>query len=423
MKTSGKFILFFFFIFIFVFFSYNSSQSFLGFFKILPEDKEIELGNLYLPASLDEFEGSYPEEKVQEYIQTIGKKLAKNSTRKVPYQFYLVNSGVVNAFALPGGPVVITRGIFLTLEDEDELAGILAHEIGHIERRHHARFVEKQLALNVLLQIGSLFLPQNLSGELLFQLGRVSAGLLSLKFSRDQEREADEEGFILLLKTGYSPEGMLKVFERFKKMEKKRPPEWISTHPLPETRIKDWQERMETFKPSGPFIKGSSRFVEIKNMLLSTQSSFEECQKGKKAFGEKDFSTAEKYFLKALELYPKNVPALLYLAKLNLREKNYSSARDYAFQALKFNPELFSAHYLCGLSEFALNNYERSVAYFEKAKKIIPFEGSSYYYAGRNYEKLGNLQKAKSNYQKALEIGPKNAPWYEDCNRRYQRLR
>jgi predicted Zn-dependent protease len=407
---------------IFLLLFYSPSSTFLGFFKILPEEKEIELGTLYLPASLDEFEGTYPEEKVQEYIQSLGKRIAQNSERKIPYQFHLVNSGVVNAFALPGGPVVITRGILLILEDEDELAGILAHEIGHIERRHHARFVEKQLAMGILLQIGSLFLPQNLSGEILFQLGKVSAGLLSLKFSRDQEREADEAGFKLLLKTGYSPEGMLKVFERFKKMEKKRAPEWLSTHPLPESRIKDWQERMEISKPSGAFIKGSSRFTEVRNMLLATQPSFEEFQKGKKAFGEKDFSQAEKHFLRALELYPKNVPALLYLARVNLREKNYASARDFAFQALKLNPELFSAHYLCGLSEFALDNFERSVAYFEKAKKLIPFEGSSYYYAGRNYEKLGNLSKARENYKKALDLGPKNAPWYQDCLRRYQRL-
>lgn len=204
--------------------------------------------------------------------------------------------------------------------------------------------------------------------------------------------------------------GCLKSLRDLKKWKRKGlqsgSPPILCQKPGSKTGKKEWRPSNQV----GAFIKGSSRFVEIKNMLLSTQSSFEECQKGKKAFGEKDFSTAEKYFLKALELYPKNVPALLYLAKLNLREKNYSSARDYAFQALKFNPELFSAHYLCGLSEFALNNYERSVAYFEKAKKIIPFEGSSYYYAGRNYEKLGNLQKAKGNYQKALEIGPKNAP-------------
>lgn len=414
----------FFILFLLLLFSLScSSHQSNGFsLRIISEEKEIELGKLYLPASIDEFEGLYPEEDVQLYINVLGKKLAQRTQRKMDYQFYLVNSGVVNAFALPGGPVIITRGIFLTLEDEDELAGILGHELGHIERRHHARFVEKQMALNLLLQIGAIILPQNLSGELLFQLGRVSAGLLSLKFSRDQEREADEAAFILLINSGYSPEGMLKVFERFKKMEKTRPPEWLSTHPLPESRIKDWQSRIAQYRPTGSFIKSSTKFEEIRRNLLQTKPSFDECEKGKRAYKERDYERAERHFQKALELYPKNVPALIYLAKIHLKEKNYSSARDYAFRALKFNPELFSAHYLCGLSEFGLNNWERSLAYFEKAKKLIPFEGSAYYYAGRNLENLGRINQAKENYKKALEIGPKDAPWYEDCYRRFYRL-
>lgn len=391
--------------------------------KLISEEREIELGKLYLPASIDEFEGLYPEEEVQNYINQIGRRLAQRAQRKMDYQFYLVNSGIINAFALPGGPVIITRGIFLTLEDEDELAGILGHEIGHIERRHHARFVEKQLAMNLILQIGAIFLPQNLSGEILFQLGKVSAGLLSLKFSRDQEREADESAFRLLVASNYSPDGMLRVFERFKKMERNRPPEWLSTHPLPETRIKEWQNRITQTKITGSFIKSSPKFEEIKNLIQQTKASFDESEKGKKAFKERDFERAEKHFTKALELYPKNIPALLYIARIHLKEKNYLQAREYAFRALKYNPELFSAHYLCGLSEFGLNNWERSLAYFEKAKKLIPFDGGSYYYAGRNLENLKRYAQAKENYQKALEIGPKDAPWYEDCLKRFQRLK
>ncbi|MFN3504862.1 MAG: M48 family metalloprotease [Caldimicrobium sp.] len=394
-----------------------------AFFKLISTEKEIQLGKLYTPSSIDEFEGIYPEEETQNYIKILGEKLARQSIRQMPYQFYLVNSGIVNAFALPGGPVVITRGLFLTLENEDELAGILGHEIGHIERRHHASFIEKQFALSIILQIGSLLLPQNLTGEALFQLGRISAGLLSLKFSRDQEREADESALNIILKAGYSPEGMLKVFERFKKMEKSRPPEWLSTHPLPDSRIKEWQEKLEIIKPSGAYIKNTPSFDKIKNKLIETQSSFKELEKGKAAFKERDFEKAKSHLNRALEIYPKNVPAYLYLSRIYLRENNPSLAKEQAFRALKYNPELYSAHYLCGLSEFNLQNWERAIAYFEKTKKLIPFEGATYYYAGRSYEQVGNFPAAKENYKKALELGPKNAPWYQDCYQRYLRLK
>lgn len=407
-------------LFLFIFTSCVQSN---GYFTLLPQEKEIELGKFYLPSSLDEFEGLYPEEKVQVYLKKLGEKLSLQATRKVPYQFYLVNSDIVNAFALPGGPVVITRGILLTLKSESELAGILAHEIGHIERRHHARFIEKQLAINLLLQIGSLFLPQDLSGEILFRLGQISAGLLTLKFSRDQEREADETGFYLLIKSGYSPEGMLRVFEYFKGLEKTRPPEWLSTHPLPESRIKEWKERLSQIKPTGAFIKDSSYFQEVLALLRETQPSFEEVKKGKKALKEKDFERAKSHFLRALQLYPKNIPALLYLSRLKIREKDYLSAREYALSALKYHPELFSGYYLAGLSEFGLGNWKTSLNYLERAKVLIPFEGSTYYYCGRNYENLQDYAKALENYKRALEIGPKEAPWYQDCYKRYQRLR
>ncbi|MFN4196543.1 MAG: M48 family metalloprotease [Caldimicrobium sp.] len=393
-----------------------------AFFKLISTEKEIELGKLYIPSSIEEFEGIYPEEEVQSYIKTLGGKLARQSLRQMPYQFYLVNSGIVNAFALPGGPVVITRGVFLALENEDELAGILAHEIGHIERRHHARFIEKQFALSIILQIGSLFLPQNLTGEVLFQLGKLSAGLLSLKFSRDQEREADESALKILLKAGYSPEGMLTVFERFKKMEKSRPPEWLSTHPLPESRIKEWQEKLEMIKPSGAYIKNTASFDKMKNKLIETQASFKELENGKIALKDKDIEKAKAHFKRALEIYSKNVPAYIYLSRIYLKENNYTLAREQAFSALKLNPELYSAHFLCGLSEFNLQNWERAIAYFEKAKKLIPFKGITYYYAGRSHEQVGHFSAAKENYSKALELGPKNEPWYYDCYQRYQRL-
>ncbi|PMP98116.1 MAG: peptidase, partial [Thermodesulfobacterium geofontis] len=181
-----KFLILWFLIFLFIY-SCTTSNSNNLLFTLIPEDKEIELGKLYTPSSIDEFEGLYPEEEVQNYVNSIGLKIAKVAERKIPYRFYVVNSGVVNAFALPGGPVIITRGLLLQLDNESQLAGVLAHELGHINARHHVKFLEKQLALGILLQIGSLIVPQDLTGEILLQLGQISASLLTLKFSRNQE--------------------------------------------------------------------------------------------------------------------------------------------------------------------------------------------------------------------------------------------
>jgi predicted Zn-dependent protease len=403
--------------------SCTTSNSNKPFFTLIPEEKEIELGKLYTPSSIDEFEGLYPEEEIQNYVNNVGLKIAKVAERKVPYKFYVVNSGIINAFALPGGPVVITRGLLLQLDNESQLAGVLAHELGHINARHHVKFLEKQLALSMLLQIGSLLVPQDLTGEILLQLGQVSASLLTLKFSRDQEREADKYGFLYAFEAGYSPQGMIEVFEKFKKMEKKRPPEWLSTHPLPESRIKEVKEYIATFRPTGILIKDTQKFQEIRNLILQTKESYDYVENGKKAYKDGKKEEAKNLFERALQLYPKNTVALIYLAKLEMEEGNLNKAKEYSEHSLKYDPNFFTANIISGIINFKLKNYESALKFFEKGKSLIPFNGISYYYAGRTYEEKGNFNLALKNYEKALELGPKNEPWYRDCYYRYNKLR
>ncbi len=410
------------FLLFFILFLPTSSQSFL--FSI-SEEKEIQLGKLYYHIALDDYGGRFPEEKVQAYLERLGQRISAQAERKVPYSFTLVNSGIENAFALPGGPVFITRGLFLLLDSESELVGVLAHEIGHINARHHVKFMEKNMTLGLLLQIGSLFLPQNLTGEVLYQLARLSAGLLSLKFSRDQEREADAFAFNFTLSTGYSPQGMAELFQKFKEKEKKssgKPPEWLSTHPLPETRIKEWQEKLITLKPSGILIKDREEFHQIKEILIKTVDSFKLSEEGNKLLKENNLALAEEKLLKALEIYPKNIPALIGLAKIALKRKNFEEAKKYGERIKALDEKLFTAYLLLGITNYHLKNYEASLSALEKAKNLIPFSGYVYYWSGVVQEAMGRLNFALRNYKEALELGPKNEPWYEDCLRRYNRL-
>ncbi|HCP09657.1 MAG TPA: peptidase [Thermodesulfobacterium commune] len=398
----------------------NSNGPFLN---LIPEEKEIELGNLYVYPAIDEYDGLYPEKMVQEYVSGLGQRLARFSERKLPYKFYVVNSDVVNAFALPGGLVIVTRGLLLTLDKESQLAGVLAHEIGHITAKHHVKMLEKQLSLNFLLQIGSLLVPQDLTGEILLKLGAVSASLLQLKFSRDQEKEADYYGFLFAYKAGYSPQGMIEVFEKFKQMEKERPPEWLSTHPLPETRIKEAQNYINTFKPSGAFISDTEKFQKIKNLLVTTKPSYQQVSKGKAEYKKKNLDAAEAYFKEALSLYPQNTVALVYLASIRLEKKDFEGAKTYAIKAVEIDPNFFSAQLIAGISCFKIGELSNSLVYLEKASQLIPFNGISYYYKGRVYETQKQFSLALKNYQKALELGPKQASWYSDCKARYERLR
>ncbi|MCS6957178.1 MAG: M48 family metalloprotease [Aquificaceae bacterium] len=393
------------------------------FLNLLPEEKEIEIGKAYVPYAIEEFDGLYPDKDVQNYVRNLGNFLARGVERKLPYQFYVVNSSQINAFALPGGPVMITRSLLSRLGSESELAAVLSHELGHINARHHARFLEKQFGLSLLLNLGSFLLGDKPYGRALLQFGQIGAGLLALKFSRDQEREADRYGIVYVYRAGYDPLGMVRVFELFKSMERGgRPPEWLSTHPLPDSRIAEVKREIERLKPHGSLVTDTQDFQTIKAKLLKTQPSFELFDRGKKAFGDRNYRTALEHFQRALELYPDNYVARAYMAYILATENRLLEAERSSRLALGVMPHVFLTNYVHGYVKFFQRDYQESLQYLQKANQLIPDHASTHYYLGRNYEALGQIAKAIEHYKTALELSQGKASWAEDARERLRRL-
>lgn len=140
------------------------------------------------------------------------------------YRFHLADDKVVNAFAVPGGDIVVNRGLLRATASPDELAGVLAHEIQHVALRHSLKGMIRSAGLTVLFTL--------IVGDPDVTLaGRAADRLLSLKFSRDAEREADEHGFSLLVQRGIDPHGMVRFFETLAKQDSSAPPALLSTHP------------------------------------------------------------------------------------------------------------------------------------------------------------------------------------------------
>ncbi|GAB6065334.1 M48 family metallopeptidase [Aquifex pyrophilus] len=408
------------FAFLFIFFlscAHLTGESFL-----LPTDKEIVLGKKLVPESITQFEGLYPDEEVQSYVRELGNKIAKHAERKLPYEFFVVNSGVLNAFALPGGKIFVTRGLLLELESESELVGVLGHELGHVNARHHVKYLEKVLGLSLLLQVGALLIGgEDLKEKALLQLASIGATLLALKFSRDQEREADLYGIKYAVATGYDPRGLIKVFEKFKKLEKNRPPEWLSTHPLPETRIKEVNKIIKKMNLPKNLKKDSPTFHRIKNKLLATKPSYDLCEEGKKLYKKGFKGEALKKFKKALEIFPKNQVAMVYISAIYLEKGKPKEALNYAQRITEIDPYLLWGWYLKGVSLFELKRYRESIKALEEAKRRVSTYGGTYYYLGRNYEELGYVKRAVENYRKAVKLATGKEPWYEDAKRRLMR--
>ena len=391
-------------------------------FTILPPEEEIAIGNRVFPQAITEYEGIYPDEEVQRYIKKLGSTIAKHTPRKLPYEFVLVNSKVLNAFALPGGKIVITRGLLLTLDSESELAGVLAHELGHVNARHHAKYLEKMLGLSILLQIGALLInDRDTTARIALQLASIGASLLALKFSRDQEREADRLGVMFAVKTGYDPHGLIETLKKFKKLEKDYPPEWLSTHPLPDTRIKELYKLINSMNLPPSLRKDSAEFHRIKRKLILTKKSYDLYYEGKKLYKKGMKEEALEKFERAIKLFPKNQIAMSYASAIYLEKGNFKKALKYAKRVSELDPYLLWGWYLQGIAYFKLKEYTKSIKALLEAKRRVPSYAGIYYYLGRNYEELGNVKKAVENYKLALKFASGKEPWYGDAKRRLRR--
>jgi predicted Zn-dependent protease len=204
---------------------------------LVSEGQEISLGRQADPDIVAAY-GLYPDSSLQQYVRGLGERLAGLSERPdLPWTFRVLDDPVVNAFALPGGFNYVTRGILVYFNSEAELVAVMGHELGHVTARHGAQQATQQQLAQVGLLAGTILVPrfQDFAG-----LAQAGLGLMFLKFSRDDERQADELGLRYMYKAGYDPREMPNVFAMLESVSRAAGggslPVWLSTHPDPENR-------------------------------------------------------------------------------------------------------------------------------------------------------------------------------------------
>ena len=211
-------------------------------FSLIGEGREIEMGreaSAEISASL----GLVDDDALQSYVSDLGHRLAAVSERPhLPWSFKVVDDPLVNAFALPGGFIFVTRGILANFESEAELAGVLGHEIGHVTARHSVSQMSRQQLQQIGLGVGMI-----LSSDVRRFGDVLSASLqfMNLRYSRGDESESDELGLRYMTRSRYDPDSMIGVFRMLAAVsggEGERIPEWQLTHPYPENREADIRE-------------------------------------------------------------------------------------------------------------------------------------------------------------------------------------
>lgn len=216
-------------------------------------DQEIAIGLESTPAMIEQYGGLHPDPEGQKLVKEVGQRLVANSSAKnTPYKYdfhLLADPETINAFALPGGQVFITAALFNKLENQDQLAGVLGHEIGHVVARHGAE------------RIAQMELTQGLTGAAVIasgdyntaQAAQMIANLVNMSYGRNQELQSDNLGVRFMTETGYKPEemiGVMKILEQSGSGQSQ--PEFMSTHPSPANRIEKIQEAIDQYKNLAP---------------------------------------------------------------------------------------------------------------------------------------------------------------------------
>lgn len=213
---------------------------------------------------------------VVEYVNRVGQNLVKNSDSKVPFTIKVLDTDEINAMALPGGFFYVNSGLILACDSEDELAGVMAHEISHVAAHHAAR----EMTRMNYMQIGSvplmIFTQGTWTGYGIYEASQLAVPLTFLQFSRNFEGEADYLGVQYMYKAGYDPQGMVSIFEKLDALEKHKPgalSKAFSDHPATPDRINAVENEIATILPAEPqYLVTTSEFDTVKARLARIQN-------------------------------------------------------------------------------------------------------------------------------------------------------
>lgn len=224
----------------------------------ISEDQEIAMGLQAAPEMAQQHGGLHPDEELQQEVDAVCQRIISGSRADQtdwPFECHvLADEQTINAFALPGGQMFITAALYERLETEGQLAGIMAHEIGHVVARHSSQRIAKMELTQGLTgaAVIAAYDPDNPSSQRTAQVAVLIGQLVNMKFGRDDELQSDNIAVEFMSDAGYDPRAMIRVMEILDEAsEGARPPEFFSTHPNPDNRIARIQEAIDEQFPNG----------------------------------------------------------------------------------------------------------------------------------------------------------------------------
>jgi len=391
---------------------------------LVSENQEMQLGMSATPSANWEFGGHYRDPALEAYLLPIIQRLWAASERShLPFKFYIQNSSIPNAFALPGY-VAITRGLLSDMKNEAQFAAVMGHEIGHVMARHTAQRLSRIQLQQLGLAIGASALEGTNGGNTLLTLGSIGSSLLLLKYDRSQELQADRLGVKYMSAIGYDPYEALSAHEVLEHSVEAylsrlgRSPqedtlisELLSTHPRKEVRLSEIQSMIAMLPPyringDGKF---GNTFMDKTREIRTVNGYYEPYDRAEFYYKEGKFREAEESVRKALEMSSTQAPFHNLLGFIMLQQKNYPEAEKSFSAALSIDPEYQPAMYGFGFLRLYEGNYERAIRAFGDSLKLYPDHAPSHFGIGKSYFKSGQYANAIPYLEKFSKAAPRHA--------------
>ncbi|OSM02159.1 M48 family metalloprotease [Magnetofaba australis] len=379
-------------------------------FLLMSESQEINIDKEQAPHQFSEDYGPVSDARVNGYLTRVGQELAQRSHRpQMPYSFRALEANRVNAYTFPGGSVAATRGILAEMQDESQLAGLLGHELGHVNARHAAQRQTKTIFAQALLagvgMVANAKAP-NQAGWI-NQLGGLGAGALLSSYSRDNEREADSLGMTYMSRTGYDPEGMVGLMQMLNSQSEHKPNAlelMMATHPLSSERIANAQaaiaEKRGEVRPGGAVNR--ERYMDNTASIRALKPVIDELQKGEDAFSGKQYAQADRHIRSAIKQAPQDYPALVLMAKTQLALNHPNDALRYAEDAKRIKPSEAQAQHMTGVAQLALHRPDAALASFRAYEQRLPGNPDTLFLQGIAMEQMRDVRGAATAYNSYL---------------------
>lgn len=386
--------------------------------QLISESQEVRIGvQNYLLTRQSQGGDWRLDPELTSYVQQVGAKLAAVAERPLPYEFAVLNSSVPNAWALPGGKIAVNRGLLLALDNEAELAAVLGHEIVHAAARHGAKAQERGIFLQagmIAAQIGvaASDIDGNL-GNLLVQGAGVGAQLVSLRYGREAELEADHYGTRYLKAAGYDPAAAITLQQKFVRLAEadgRARQGWLeglfASHPPSVERVQRNEQTVAALGGGGDL--GRERYLARLAPLRLMQPAYEKADAALVAANAKDLPRARTLAAEAVRLLPREARFHQLQGDLALAAKEPRAARAFYERSMELDPDYFGPWLGGGIAAYRDGDRTRAEQWLRRSTELLP-TAPALYYLGSIARDSGRTDEALSYFRNAAgsssEIG------------------